>query len=184
MAQPQVKFPAAIEVVIPAHRVKFAHFSSLITFFIDIQQKMQRILYGAKVVDLIQSAESIREVAGNGEVPVDCFIKFHLRLRVTVKVSSYKLIVPGPFVFRGGGGVNTQESAALPDVVLKSQFLRTVQYVASCAEKDDGLIFFQIGVVEDGGVFCRVYLYVILLAQAEEHQLAGGNGGVAVTSGC
>ena len=73
-----------------------------------------------------------------------------------VKVGADELAVPWPIVFGIAGGMNADIATTPLDVAFKGGLLIVVEYFAGGKEEDDGVVLFEVGVSEGGGIFGEV----------------------------
>ena len=100
----------------------------------------------------------------------------------TVEVGSHKFAVPGPVVFGIGSGVDANITTTCMDIAFKSGLLAVIEYFASSEEEDDGVVLFEVGVSEGGGIFGEVDGNVMFSSEFLQSEFAIFDGGM--TEGC
>ena len=161
----RVKRPAPVVVVVPDVRVIVAVGAAFVAGFIERGQHLDVGVDVFETVPFVEAApafgQETRRLVGFVE-HVDARL---LLFGVTLKLSTYQFVVPGPVVLRIGSGVDAHKSAPGLDVALKRHLLIGIEDVAGRAEKHHGAVVFEAVLREIRRVFGCIHPEVSLLPQ-------------------
>ena len=94
---------------------------------------------------------------------------------MTREMRANQFVVPGPFVFRIGRGMNSDKSTAGLYKSLKGGLLVGIEDVPGSIVENDRLVLFKVEVIKERRIFCRVNQKAVVAAQLEDGLDAAGN---------
>lgn len=168
MAAAGIEGPPAVEVVVPGNRMVVAVLASFITRFIEPAQDIEAGCDAFVIVPFVCPRPFVGQVAGRGVVFVNHDHGGFLRFGMALKVRAYQLVVPGPVVFRVGGGVDAHKSTPAANVLLECILLSVVQNVAGSAQEYHRLVFRKAVGVEKGSIVGSFNGNVVFLTKFPE----------------
>ncbi len=163
-----VEGSAAVELVVPGHRMRVARGGAVVAALVDGDQYVGVGVDRAEVVPFVGALPGRVEVLRGGVAAIDDVQRGLLNPRMFDEVSTHQFAVPRPAVFRIGGGVHADVAAARLDEALEIGLLFVVQNVAGGVEKNNRRVLLEVLLREGSGILGRVDIKPAFVAEASD----------------
>jgi hypothetical protein len=118
VAEGSVEGSAAVEIVIPRHRVVVAVSPAGIGALVDPDEDVDAGIEIFEIVQFVKMGPGVGEALRGGVGRIDDQEPRLLLLRVGFEIAAHKVTIPLPVVLAVGSGVDADEAAAMMDIIL------------------------------------------------------------------
>jgi len=106
-----------------------------------------------------------------------------LLFRVRFEITAHEVAVPLPVILAVGGGMDTDEAAAVSDIALQGFFFFWSEDLSGWAQENEGCVFAQDLWAKPGGVGCAIDGKIVKGPELADGADAGADAGMMVAIG-